>query len=201
MSIEPVVTVVALTTSLLGIPVTIHTAWWAWHAHRSARDAQSIAIRTAAVADLADGLHRLRRLARQADVAAVTASDVSAAMVDFEDRHHRHRAVLPRHLQAVNREVRAAMGNCFGAAAMAGLDARLKDHDLASFDQYWWDVTRTYLDHVDICLQDWRTAPTRRRPTRLIHFYEWRRDEDAATSSPLDPGAAARAWDAAATCR
>lgn len=184
MSIDAVVAAVPLAAFLLSLLATIVTVCWNWHAHRSTKEAPGTEVRTDAVKDLVDGLHRVRRLARQADVAAVTASDVSAVMVDFEDRYHRHQAVLPRHLRAVDREVRAAMGNCFGAPAMAGWDARLGGQRLAAFDRYWWDITRTYLDHVDTCLQEWRTAATRRRPTKLVHFYTWRRDEDAEYFQP-----------------
>lgn len=76
------------------------------------------------------------------------------------------------------------MGNCFGPPAWAGLDARLADHELATFDHYWWEITRSYLDHVDAVLQDWRLAPTRRRPTELVAFHAWRREEDAAYFAP-----------------
>lgn len=76
------------------------------------------------------------------------------------------------------------MGNCFGAPAWAGLDARLRDQGLAAFDHYWWEVTRSYLEHVDTCLQDWRTAPNRRHPTELTCFHAWRKHEDTTNFTP-----------------
>lgn len=163
----------------LALLISVLSAWWGWRADRRADATHGLVVRTNAVADLTDGLHRLRRLARQADVAPLIAEGVTDAMVDFEDRVQRHQAVLPAHLQIVGREVRAAMGNCFGSPALVGLDARLAEGELSTFDHYWWEITRSYLEHVNTCLQDWRTAPTRRRPTELTYFHAWRKGEDA----------------------
>jgi len=178
--VSTAVAVLSLVVAVLSLAVAVASARWSRRADRRAEGATATAVRGAAVSDLVDGLHRVRRLARQADVAPVTAQQVVEVMVDFEDRSHRHQAVLPTHLRAVGREVRAAMGNAFGSPAWAGLDARQASGDLAAFDHYWWEVTRSYLEHVDTCLQDWRVAPARRRPSELVHFYAWRQGEDAS---------------------
>jgi hypothetical protein len=153
---------------------------WSRRADRRAHEAQGLSVRAAAAADLADALHRLRPLTRHADVAPVNAGQVAKAMQDFEDLAERHRFTLPPHLAAIQREVRAAMGNCFGAPGWAGLGMRLADQQLATFDPHWWDITHSYLNHVNFCLQDWRTAPTRRKPSKLTYFHAWRADEDVA---------------------
>lgn len=179
-SLDNISTLMSLGVSPLSLVVAVTAARWGWRADRRAAAAEGLTVRLLAVADLADGLHNLRRLARQADVASVAADQIAAVMVDFEDRAHRHTAVLPTHLRAVERNVRTAMGNCFGAPALTAWDPHLARHEVATFDRYWWDITRTYLDHVDTCLQDWRTAPERRPLTELSQFHAWRKDEDAA---------------------
>lgn len=177
MSLDTLLKVAPLVVSTLALALS-------WRGYQQSGRAEGLSVRTAAVAELVDGLHRARRLARQADVEPVSAEQVIAVMVDFEDRAHRHRAVLPGHLRAVGREVRAAMGNCFGTPAWAGLDARLAHGEMAAFDRYWWDVTHSYLEYVDAVLQDWRTAPTSRRHTKLTGFHDWRREEDSAHFTP-----------------
>lgn len=184
MNLDTTLTVLMSVVSVAAMLAAVHSARTSARAERRAEVAHGLAVRTAAVADLQDGLHRLRRLIRQADVSPTPARGIAAVMVDFEDRAQRHHAVMPAHLGGVERQVRVAMGNCFGSAALAGWDIRLAEQEPTTFDQYWWEITRTYLDHVDACLQDWRLAPTRRQPVELVPFHAWRRDEDASRFAP-----------------
>lgn len=184
MNPDTTLTALMAVAAVIAMLAAVHSAQTSARAERRSDFAHGLAVRTAAVADLQDGLHRLRRLTRQADVSRITGEDIAAAMVDFEDRAHRHHAVMPAHLGAVDREVRAAMGNCFGSPALAGWDARLAQQEPTTFDHYWWEITRSYLEHVDTCLQDWRLAPTRRRSQELVRFHAWRKDEDASRFAP-----------------
>lgn len=184
MNLDTTLTVLTSVVSVAAMLAAVHSARTSARAERRASAAHGLAVRTAAVADLQDGLHRLRRLVRQADVSFASARTIASAMVDFEDRAQRHHAVMPTLLGAVDRQVRVAMGNCFGSPALVGWDPRLADREATTFDSYWWDITRTYLDHVDACLQDWRLAPTRRQAIELVPFHAWRRDEDASRFAP-----------------
>ena len=184
MDVEGVVSRVPVAVSVVALMLGVLSARWGWRAERRARAARPFAVYDAAVDDLVQALCRLRALVRHGDVIAPSAEQVAAAMVDFEDCVQRHLGATPAHLVGIDRQVRAAMGNCYGTAAWAGLDPRLADRLLVSAEHYWWQITSSYLEHVNACLQHWRTTPTPRRPRYLVNFYAWRRDEDAAHFAP-----------------
>lgn len=89
-----------------------------------------------------------------------------------------HQRSLPKGISGLRREVRAAAGNYLGGASGYALDPRLKELPFSDHEDYWWDITTTYLDYVVDTLGAWRNNPQVRQ-IDLIPFHEWRRGEDA----------------------
>lgn len=135
-----------------------------------------------AVERLLPGIARLRALVHESLVNELMPRDVATAVYAFEEDCMQHAIALPRELQSVRRDVRAAVGNYFGAASLAAVDARLRDEPLSELDPYWQDISSSYLEYVMSQLQHSLIQP---RPPKLIHFEFWRRDEDPSRTRTL----------------
>jgi hypothetical protein len=101
--------------------------------------------------------------------------EVAAAVTTFEEVCMQHEVALPSNVSGVRRNVRSAVGNFFGAASLAGIDAAMADYPLSVFDPYWQDISQSYVEYVMAQLQLSIVSP---RSERMRHFHEWRKDED-----------------------
>lgn len=71
--------------------------------------------------------------------------------------------------------VRAALGNYFGGASLAAVDAEMADFPLAEADPYWQDISQSYVEYVMAQLQLSVVNPS---AERMHSFHSWRKDED-----------------------
>lgn len=100
---------------------------------------------------------------------------MAAAVTTFEEVCLQHQVALPRSVSSVRRNVRAALGNYFGGASLAGVDADMANFPLPEPDPYWQDISQSYLEYVMAELQLSVVNP---RAERMRSFHEWRKDED-----------------------
>jgi hypothetical protein len=117
----------------------------------------------------------LRALLHESAVKRPEPQQIAAAVTAFEEACMQYEVALPDSVSNVRRDVRAAVGNYFGGASLAGIDARMSDYPLSDPDPYWQDISQSYVKYVMAQLQLSIVSP---RSERMRHFYEWRQDED-----------------------
>jgi hypothetical protein len=128
-----------------------------------------------AVDRLLPAMAQLRALVHESTVTPPTPHEVSRAVYAFEELCMQHAVALPRELLSLQRDVRAAMGNYFGGSSLAAIDAEMRGYPLSEPDPYWQDISTTYLEYAMRHLQQSLVAT---KVTKLVHFDQWRRDED-----------------------
>lgn len=163
---------------------TMVAAWCgSWMlAKRTALSKRASDAHVSAVEHLLPGIARLRALVHESVVSELRPRDIGTAVYAFEENCMQHAIALPQELQSVRRNVRAAVGNYFGAASLTAVDARLRDEPLSERDPYWQDISASYLEYVMTQLQQSLVQP---RPPTLIRFEFWRRDEDPRRTQTL----------------
>lgn len=160
-----------------GLVTLVASLGGSWFIARRASQAERASgAHTAAVGALLPALAVLRALLHQSSVEAVRPEDVSSAMTEFEAICMQHDAALPDGARHVRREVRAAMGNYFGGASLAAVDAEMASYPLSEPDPYWRDISMSYIEYVMTSLQ---LSLVRPKAPRMRPFYEWRREEDS----------------------
>lgn len=159
-----------------GVVTLVASLGGSWFIARRASQAERASgAHTAAVGSLLPSLAVLRALLHQSAVSTVRPEDVSSAITDFETLCMQHDAALPEGVQHVRREVRAAIGNYFGGASLAAVDAEMASYPLSEPHPYWRDISLSYVEYVMTTLQ---LSLVRPKAPRMRPFYEWRRDED-----------------------
>lgn len=144
-------------------------------ARRAGQAERASGAHVAAVGSLLPSLATLRALLHQSAVSTVLAEDVSSAITNFETVCMQHDAALPDGLRGLRREVRAAIGNYFGGASLAAVDAKMANYPLSEPDPYWRDISLSYVEYVMTTLQ---LSVVRPKAPLMRAFFEWRRDED-----------------------
>lgn len=149
-----------------------------WVAYRRPFLDQRLLNARQAVTAMADAVQTLRDVMWAAAASAPDESVVRSATYAARRACLAHRAILPRGLRGLSREVTAAATNYFGGSSVDAIEPCSHTVPLSEHERYWWDVSVTYLDYVVDTLQLWQENPSRRR-VELVRFHEWRRDEDA----------------------
>jgi hypothetical protein len=166
-----------LNTILSTGSLTISTAAL-WVAHRRPFLDQRLLNARQAVTSMADAVQILRDVMWAAAASAPDEGVVRSATYAARRACLAHRAILPRGLRGLSREVTAAATNYFGGSSVDAIEPCSHTLPLSAHERYWWDVSVTYLDYVVDTLQRWQENPSRRR-VEFVRFHEWRRDEDA----------------------
>ena len=157
-------------------------------ARRAGQAERASGAHVTAVGSLLPSLAMLRALLHQSAVSIVRPEDVSSAITTFETLCMQHDAALPEGVRGLRREVRAAIGNYFGGASLAAVDAEMASYPLSEPDPYWRDVSISYVEYVMTALQ---LSVVRPKAPRMPAFFEWRRDEDQfhrELTRPAGPG-------------
>lgn len=157
---------------------TMAVSWiGAWTlAKRSARAKRVSDAQVQAVDRLLPAMALLRALVHDSTVTPSTPGEGSRAVYAFEELCMQYALALPRELGSLQRDVRAAMCNYFGGSSLAAVDAEMSGYPLSEPDRYWQDIPTTYLDYAMRHLQQSLVAT---KVTKLVHFDQWRRDEDS----------------------
>jgi hypothetical protein len=140
-----------------------------------------------AVEGVLDALGPVRALIEHADVRRPQAAEVSRTMQRFELDWQRWEFQLPVEARHVGQSVREAAANCFGAPAVAGVDPRAAGMTADPFDQRWWSLGSTWIEHAQQGLQRWLSAHPG-RSLNVTPYYEWRREEDHPPESAARSG-------------
>lgn len=147
---------------------------WGIALHVGKRDRLS-SVQAEAVDHLLPAVARILGLLHASSVRTLEPVEVGRAVVDFEELCLQHDAVLPNRVRPVRREVRAAVGNYFGAVSFVAVAAEFQEHPLGEPDAYWQDISISYVEYV---LGDLKESAASPKGRRMISFHEWRRDED-----------------------
>jgi hypothetical protein len=159
-----------------GLFVAAFSAGLSWAvARRTMRTQVASDAHVASVNALLPALVHLRALIHESAVKQHEPREVAAAVTAFEEVCMQHELALPRSVSSVRRNVRSAVGNYFGGASLAVIDAELADYPLSEFDPYWQDISQSYVEYVMAQLQLSLVSP---RAERMRYFHEWRKDED-----------------------
>lgn len=159
-----------------GICVAVLSAGLSWAVARRTVTAQRASdAHVASVNALLPALVHLRALLHESAVRRTEPQQIAEAVTAFEEACMQHEVALPDGVSNLRRDVRAAVGNYFGGASLAGIDARMSDYPLSDPDPYWQDISLSYVEYVMAQLQLSIVSP---RSERMRHFYEWRQDED-----------------------
>jgi hypothetical protein len=143
--------------------------------HQRRRVSQDAQFR--AVEKVVEALQPVYLLLEHADTRLPAPSEISDVMHDFERECQRWEPTLPPGAKHLRISVRQALANCFGPPAAIAVDPEAASHPMATFDKYWSDQACTYVEHVHHRLGAWQVQE-RRRPIELVHFAQWRREED-----------------------
>lgn len=159
-----------------GVFVAVLSAGLSWGvARRTLRAQVASNAHVASVNALLPALVHLRALLHESAVKRHEPLEVAAAVTAFEEVCMQHEVALPRGVSSVRRNVRAAVGNYFGGASLAAIDAEMAAYPLSEFDPYWQDISQSYVEYVMAQLQLSVVSP---RGERMRYFHEWRKDED-----------------------
>ncbi len=107
----------------------------------------------------------------------VTGPDLTHLVFDVRMAFELHQPHLPGDVATLGREVCMAVGNYSGGPGLAWITPAAGDAGVSAHDPYWWDISVSYVDYAVQRVQAWRRSPSARR-SPVIHFHEWRRDED-----------------------
>lgn len=167
-----------LLTAIMSIASLVISTAALWVAYRRPFLDQRLQSVRQAVTVMADAIQDLRDVMWAA--AASTPDEITVRSATYAARRAclAHRAVLPRGLRGLPREVTAAATNYFGGSSTDAIEPWAETVPLSAHDRHWWDVSVTYLDYIVDTLQRWQEDPRRRR-VDFLRFDEWRRDEDA----------------------
>lgn len=138
---------------------------------------QRLSVADVAAGAIIDSISAMREAVWEAAEVPPNSEVIANLAYDVDRTCRAHHRALPRGLNGVRREVRAAVGNYLGGASGYALDPGLKDIAFSSHERYWWEISHTYLDYVVDTLGQWRSNPQARR-VDLTPFHEWRRAED-----------------------
>ena len=175
MDIKTGIAAVALLLSVIAL--------WCGELHQRRRASDDAQRRAATRAS--DALGAVFDVLEHADVWRPTREQISGAMLDFERTLKHSKDMLPSGVLHVKVSVREAMANCFGAPATIAVDPRIDDMDMLKFDQYWWDIGYTYVEHVRARFGRW-LVDVQRKPLTAIQYFQWRADEKRPLR-PLSP--------------
>lgn len=102
----------------------------------------------APVSGLLPPLAALRALLHRSAVDSVSPGELSLAIIAFEELCLRNDAALPEGMRTMRREVREAVGNYFGGASLAAVDAGMAGHPIAQPSSYWRDISASYIEYA-----------------------------------------------------
>ena len=115
-------------------------------------------------------LRRLLRHAQELRSNKAWAVATEAAYEALDDARH----LMPPSLRHLKRSVRASVGEAMGGVAMADLDPRMLEYELAPFDYRWTSYAEEYLDGVIETVRRWRDASRSRAPkVSMRNFDDW----------------------------
>ena len=118
-------------------------------------------------------LLELRRLLRNAEEIRsnrVWAVATEAAYEALDDARH----IMPPSLRHLKRSVRASVGEAMGGVAMADLDPRMLEYEVAPFDYRWTSYAEEYVDAVIETVRRWRDASRSKAPkVDMRDFDDW----------------------------
>lgn len=155
------------------VALSIYGSWWI--ALQVGKRHRLSSAQSEAVDHLLPALARIRGLLHASSVRTVEPTEVGRAVVDFEDMCLQHGVVLPERVRPMRREVRAAVGNCFGGVSLAAVAAEFQEYPLGEPDAYWRDISVSYVEYV---LRELKQSAASSKGRRMISFHEWHRDED-----------------------
>jgi len=117
----------------------------------------------------------LRRLLRNAENSRVQkewAEVTASAYEALDDARH----MMPKGLKHLKRSIRASIGEAVGGVAVADMDPRTLEYDLAPYDYRWTNYAEEYLDGAISRLREWRDA-SRSKSTAVTmpNFDDWLR--------------------------
>ncbi|NUP74745.1 MAG: hypothetical protein HOQ07_08880 [Sinomonas sp.] len=129
---------------------------------------------------IGDALGVIHELIEHADVEPPSRHEVGSALRQFETEWRRLGRRLPRGAWHLGRSIREATANLFGSsAALEYLGS--EDREPEPLHPYWWDISLTYIEHVQASLSRW-LVDERRRPLMPMPYDQWRRDEDPGSN-------------------
>ena len=118
-------------------------------------------------------LLELRRLLRNAEEMRSNrawAVATEAAYEALDDARH----IMPPSLRHLKRSVRASVGEAMGSVAMADLDPRMLEYELAPFDYRWTSYAEEYVNAVIETVRRWRDASRSKAPkVDMRDFDDW----------------------------
>ena len=118
-------------------------------------------------------LLELRRLLRNAEEIRsnrVWAVATEAAYEALDDARH----IMPPSLRHLKRSVRASVGEAMGGVAMADLDPRMLEYEVAPFDYRWTSYAEEYVNAVIETVRRWRDASRSKAPkVDMRNFDDW----------------------------
>lgn len=143
-----------------------------WHRRRRGLSFQRVAVQA-----IGDSVTELFSVVQHDDVVRLGNATIAGAIRRFDQAWQKWQHELPEGSAHLRGSIRAAMGNCFGGPAPAGIDPRCESLPQSAFDPYWWNLLTSYLDHVRIRFSRWLP---RNDPVALSteKYLTWRSDED-----------------------
>lgn len=138
---------------------------------RAARAAEFRAVRREAAADLSSPLRDLRSMVRRWGRVDLAQEEVGSALVAWAEAFDRQRHRLPEEWQHIGRSVRAAVGEVFGAVALADLRPDMTTNPLAAPDFEWQDFADDYITYVLDVVVRW--GDQQRASSKLHNFDAW----------------------------